>query len=111
MFPETLFAIVSFIDQYLRIKEVPLAELQLVGIASLFIAAKFEETYQVPPLKQLISCCAFQYSSSQILEMEADIVKELKFNLIVNSTFRFFEPYCEAIGLEPKNIHLAHYIL
>ena len=48
MFPETLFTITSLIDQYLAVKEVPLGELQLVGVAALYIAAKFEETYQVP---------------------------------------------------------------
>ena len=41
MFPETLFTIVSFVDQYLAVKEVPLPELQLLGIAALFAAAKF----------------------------------------------------------------------
>lgn len=41
MFPETLFSIVALIDQYLAAKEVPLSELQLVGVAALYIAAKF----------------------------------------------------------------------
>lgn len=68
MFPETFFAIVSFVDQYLAVKDIPLAELQLLGIAALFAAAKFEETYQVPPLKQLVSCCAYQYTAAQILQ-------------------------------------------
>ena len=77
----------------------------------MFIAAKFEETYQVPPLKQLVSCCAYQYSASQILEKESEMVKELNFNLIVNSIYKFFEPYSKSIGLELKNQHLAHYIL
>ena len=68
MFPETIFTIVSFIDQYLSKKDVPLNELQLVGISAFFIGAKFEETYQVPSIKQLVSCCAHQYTATQILE-------------------------------------------
>jgi hypothetical protein len=111
MFPETLFAMVSLADQYLSRKEVLLPELQLVGVAALFIAAKFEETYQVPPLKQLVACCAYQYTAAEILAKEADIIRELGFCLIVNSSFRFFDPFSRAIGLEPKNHHLAHYIL
>lgn len=63
MFPETLFTVVSLIDQYLSVKEVPLFELQLVGVAALYIAAKFEETYQVPQVKQLVACCANQYTA------------------------------------------------
>jgi G2/mitotic-specific cyclin 1/2 len=41
MFPDTLFMIASLIDQYLSVKEVPLSQLQLVGVAALYIAAKF----------------------------------------------------------------------
>lgn len=62
MFPETLYTIVSIIDQYLSLKEVSLSRLQLVGVAALYISAKFEETYQVPPMKQLVTCCAGQYT-------------------------------------------------
>lgn len=79
MFPETIFTIAALVDQYLAVKDVPLNELQLVGVAALYIAAKFEETYQVPQAKQLVSCCAGQYSITQILEKEADIIKELNF--------------------------------
>ena len=42
MFPETIFTVVALIDRYLQAKAIPLAELQLVGVACLFIAAKFE---------------------------------------------------------------------
>ena len=79
----------SLIDQYLSLREVPLAELQLVGVAALFIAAKFEETYQVPQLKQLVTCCAHQYTSAQILQKEADIIELFDFSLIVNNTYKF----------------------
>ena len=79
MFPETIFTIAALVDQYLAVKDVPLNELQLVGVAALYIAAKFEETYQVPQAKQLVSCCAGQYSITQILEKEADIIRELNF--------------------------------
>ena len=82
-----------------------------MGVSCLFIAAKFEETYQVPQLKQLVTCCAGQYTIHQILEKEADIIKELNFELIVNSSFKFFEPLSRVIGLEPKNHHLAQYVL
>jgi len=112
MFPGTLFTMVSYIDRYLAVNnELPLSELQLLGIAALFAAAKFEETYQVPPLKQLVTCCSYQYTAQQILQKEADIIKILDFKLISNSVVRFFEPYSKIIGLELKNYHLAQYIL
>lgn len=79
MFPETIFTVVTFIDRYLAKKSVPLGELQLVGIAALLIAAKFEETYQVPHLKQLITASAGQYTSTQLLNMEADMLHTFGF--------------------------------
>lgn len=111
MFPETIFSVVSIMDQYLSVKEVPISELQLVGVATLFLTSKFEETYQVPKLKHLVCSCAGLYTVKQILNMEADIIKELNFELIVNSSYKFFEPLSRVIGLEPKNHHLAHYVL
>ena len=111
MFPETIFTVVNLVDTYLAKKETPLNELQLVGVSALFIAAKFEETYQVPQLRQLINCCANQYSANQILQKEADIIKERNFELIVNSSYKFFEPLAKIIGLESKNRHLAQYVL
>lgn len=111
MFPETIFTVVALLDQYLSGQEVPLGDLQLVGVAALFIAAKFEETYQVPQLKQLVACCANQYSSVQILQKEADILEHLNFSLIVDSAYKFLEPLCRVVSMEAKNRHLAQYLL
>ena len=111
MFPETLFTVITLVDRYLSAKIVPLAELQLIGAAALFIAAKFEETYQVPTVKQLISACANQYTATQLLKTEADMVNIFGFNLIVNSTFKLYEPLAKVAGLESKNMHLGQYVL
>ena len=70
MSPETLFTVVSYVDQYLQVRSPALPELQLLGVAALLVGSKIEETYQVPHLKQLISCCAYQYTASQILAKE-----------------------------------------
>lgn len=48
MFPSTLFITVALIDRYLAGNEINRSKLQLVGAAALFIAAKYEETYEVP---------------------------------------------------------------
>lgn len=48
MFPQTFFIVTAIIDKYLSLKHVKKEELQLVGSAALLIAAKYEETYQVP---------------------------------------------------------------
>ena len=42
MFPQTLFAMVMIVDKYISKKGANKANLQLIGTASLFIAAKYE---------------------------------------------------------------------
>lgn len=42
MFPQTLFIVAGIIDRYLSVRNVKKEELQLVGAAALFIAAKYE---------------------------------------------------------------------
>ena len=111
MFPETIFTVVTLVDRYLSAREAHLSELQLIGAAALFIAAKFEETYQVPQMKHLLSACAGQYTNVQLLNMEADMVNVFGFDLIVNSSYKFYEPLAKIAGLEAKNTHLGQYVL
>ena len=69
MFSETIFTIVNIIDRYLAKKTIPKHKLQLVGLAALFIGAKYEETYQVPELKDLVHLSAKAFTKEEILEM------------------------------------------
>lgn len=43
--------------------------------------------------------------------MEADIVKAFEFNLIFNTPFHFFDPFCKLVNYDPKNYCLAQYTL
>lgn len=49
-------------DLYLGKVEVRRNRLQLVGIVALWIAAKYEETYQVPKIGNLIYICDSTYT-------------------------------------------------
>ena len=51
------------------------------------------------------------FTKEEILEMEADIIKELDFDLIVDSAYKFFSPLSKLCKLEPKNFCLAQYVL
>ncbi len=48
MLPESLFLTVNLIDRYFGSKQVAKREVQLVGVACMLIATKYEEIY--PPL-------------------------------------------------------------
>lgn len=80
------------IDLYLSKKEATKENLQLIGTAALYIAAKYEETYNVPDLQDLVHFSARAFSREQIVKMEADIIEALDFNLIMETVYRFFEP-------------------
>lgn len=45
--PETLYLTVNLIDRYLSSNAIPRQKLQLVGVAAMLIATKYEEIY--PP--------------------------------------------------------------
>jgi hypothetical protein len=82
LLPQTLFVAVNIIDRYLEKRIVHRNKLQLLGITSLWIAAKFEEIYQVPKISNLIFICDSTYSRSDILEMEGNVLLDLDFDLL-----------------------------
>lgn len=43
--------------------------------------------------------------------MEAEIIKTLDFNLVFNTPYHFFEPFCKILNYEPKKFYLAQYTL
>jgi hypothetical protein len=53
----------------------------------------------VPQMKHLLSACAGQYSSTQLLNMEADMLSVFGFDLIVNSSYKFYEPLAKLAAL------------
>ena len=111
MFPRTLYIIISILDKYLSLRQVKRQELQLVGTACLFIAAKYEETYQVPDADELVSISAKIFTKNELLDMEANIIKTLDFNLVFNTSYNFLEPFCKLVEFQPKKFYLAQYIL
>lgn len=89
MFPNTIFITANLIDQYLLCENVPHSKLQLVGASCFFTAAKYEETYCVPELSDVVDLCAKAFTKNDFLQMESQVLKALEFNLIVETSFKF----------------------
>ncbi len=70
---ETLFITVNVLDRFLERQQATTANLQLVGVASLLIAAKYEEIYP-PELHQFLNVADNAYSKSELLAMEQTII-------------------------------------
>lgn len=49
-------------DSYLAQKNIQKSKVKLLAIACLFLAAKYEETYRVPSMKDLLNLCSFSYT-------------------------------------------------
>lgn len=89
----------------------PRIKLQLVATAAFYIAAKYEETYEVPTLKDLVNLAAKSFAAPDILAMESSILKALDFNIIIDTCYKFFEPLARLINMETKNMFLCRYVL
>lgn len=71
---ETLHLAVSIMDRFLsHSTDMKRARYQTLGITALFIAAKFEEIHP-PKMKQFVAVCDGACSSSQIEELELEIL-------------------------------------
>ncbi|CAA7268466.1 unnamed protein product [Cyclocybe aegerita] len=77
---ESLFLTVNVLDRFLGARPISLSKLQLVGLASFFIATKFEETY-APSIKEVAFLSDEQYTAEDILKAERYILKILEWDL------------------------------
>ena len=89
--PQTLFITINIIDTYLSYQTVYRNELQLFGITALWISAKYEETYQVPKLSNLVYICDSTYTDAQILQMESKILLEMKFDFLKITPLYYYQ--------------------
>ena len=105
----TLFIAVQFIDAYLSQRVIGRQELQLVGITALWIAAKYEETYQVPKLANLVFICDSAYTREQILTMEGSIIQVLDFELLTATPFHYLQSLSDE--LSSKDYFFCRYLL
>ena len=72
---ETLFLTANIIDRYMSKHQIAKREVQLVGIASLLIVAKYEEIYP-PLLKDFVYITDNVYTPDEILDMEKKQLEE-----------------------------------
>ncbi|KAK7491601.1 hypothetical protein BaRGS_00017240 [Batillaria attramentaria] len=107
---ETLQLAVKIIDQYLARAEVPLPKLQLVGITGILIGAKFIERF--PPVSgTLCALTAGTYMAEEVLAMEKDILRELKFDVSLPVPQFFLDRYIRVHAHDPRVEQLALYLI
>lgn len=107
---ETLFLSVMIIDKYLEKRAVTRQQLQLVGVTSLFISAKYEEIYP-PDLKEFVHLTDKAYTKEQVVKMEREILSTLDYNITLPSSFRFFERFGYLTSINPQGQSMGQYVL
>merc|ERR1712243_98391 len=109
---ETLFSTIDIIDRFIAREgmNVTRAKLQLVGVASMFLASKIEEVY-APACSDFVYITDNAYSEEEIKAMELKIVKALEFNLSQPVAINFLRRFSKAVDVDVLQHSLAKYSL
>ena len=92
---ETLYLSINYIDRYLAVVPIEKAQLQLVGVAAMLIASKYEEIYP-PQCDEFVYISDNTYTRDQIFAMETNILVTLDFALTVPTAKVFLRRYLRA---------------
>ncbi|CAN6337218.1 unnamed protein product [Urochloa humidicola] len=109
LMPETLYLTIYIMDRYLSLQPVLKRELQLVGIAAMLIASKYEEVW-APEVSDFISLSDDAYERQQILVMEKSILNSMEWNLTLPTQYHFLVRFAKAAG-SGADRQLEHMIL
>ncbi|KAI3761133.1 hypothetical protein L1987_51541 [Smallanthus sonchifolius] len=77
---ETLYLTISYIDRFLSTTVLNRQRLQLLGVSSMLIAAKYEEI-SPPNTEDFCYITGNTYTMQEVVKMEADVLKALKFEM------------------------------
>ncbi|CAL9081896.1 unnamed protein product, partial [Musa textilis] len=80
LLPNTLYLAVSYIDRFLSSKAIGTQRLQLLGVSSMFVAAKYEEIYH-PSIENFCDITDNAYTQQEMKKMEREILECLKFEM------------------------------
>jgi len=109
---ETLYLTVAILDRFLQdnASKIERKQLQLVGVASMFIAAKYEEMY-APEIGDFVYITDRAYTESQIREMEMKILSSLSFELGRPLPLNFLRRNSKAGNVDALVHTLAKYVM
>merc|ERR1719461_2385979 len=109
---ETLYLTVAILDRFLQdnAHKIERKQLQLVGVAAMFIAAKYEEMY-APEIGDFVYITDRAYTESQIREMEIKILGALGFELGRPLPLHFLRRNSKAGNVDALTHTLAKYAM
>jgi len=112
LLPETMYTSVAILDRFVQrnVEQVNRNTLQLVGVAAMLVASKYEEIY-APEVKDFVYITDQAYSEKEIIKMEIKILQGLHFNLGRPLPLHFLRRASKAGSVEAITHTLAKYIM
>ena len=111
LLPETLFLAVNLLDRYCSRRVVYKKHYQLVGSATLLIAAKYgDHKDRVPVIKELRGTCCGLYDDDMFLQMEWHVLLTLNWVIGHPTIDQFLQLAVEHHQYDPEVEHMASYI-
>ena len=106
--PETLYLSVNLLDRFLEMFEVQRGKLQLVGIAAMFIASKYEETFP-PKASDFVHVTNKAYTQDALRAMEKTMLHALDFKVTVPTQHSFLVRFVKVACASSKTEQLADF--
>lgn len=91
---DTLHLTVDLLNRFLSLEPVAREELQLAGIACMWIASKFEEIY-APTARNFCYITDNTYDQAMLVDMEARVLDTLEFRLALPTAKTFQRRYLQ----------------
>ena len=107
---DTLFLTVWLIDKYLSEKTIKRTKLQLLGVTSMLISCKYEEIYS-PEVFDFVYITENSYEKQDIINLELEMLKMLKFNVTVPTANSFYEIIANLLLFNEQEFFLGKYLL
>ncbi|XP_060173388.1 G2/mitotic-specific cyclin C13-1-like [Lycium barbarum] len=99
---DTFYLAVSYIDRFLSVNVIPRQRLQLLGVASMLIAAKYEEI-KPPHAKDFSYITANTFTKKDVVKMEASVLQSLKFEMGNPTAKTFLRRFTRVAQEDHKN--------
>jgi len=112
MVPETLYLTLCIVDRFMAAQGrfIFKKQLQLVGVAAMFIAAKIEEIY-TPDVADFVYVTDDTYTGVEVRHMELKILAALNWDFSSPLSLNFLRRFSKAGDVELVQHSLAKYIL
>ncbi|TPX36630.1 hypothetical protein SmJEL517_g01137 [Synchytrium microbalum] len=110
LLPETLYLTINLMDRFLSLKTVSAEKVQLVGVAAMLIACKYEEI-SVPCIDDFIHFVEGGYTREEIIQAERYLLGVLKYDISSPGPMTFLRRISKADNYDVHTRTLSKYLI